>query len=61
MKYNKDLKEFIKNNMAEPGAIKVNNFKKKYKDYVSALKKNLNIKEINQTVEVKELKKWKHK
>ena len=49
-----DLKKFIKYNMAEPGVMKVNNFEKKYKDYMSILKKNLNKNERNQTVKVKD-------
>ena len=52
-----ELKELVQNNMAEPGAMKVNNFEKKYKDYISVVKKNLNKNEIYQTVEIKEVKK----
>lgn len=37
-KYSIELKQFMKNTMAEPGAFKKNNFRKKYKDYTSVLK-----------------------
>ena len=39
--------------------MKVNNFEKKYKDYASTLKKNLNKNEIHQAVKIKEVKKVK--
>ena len=56
------MKEFVKSNIVESRVMKVDNFEKKYKDYTSALKQNLNIKETKQKIiiiEVKDLKKQK--
>ena len=37
-KYNTELKQFIQRSFEQPGVLKVNNFRKKYKDYTSTLK-----------------------
>ena len=37
-RYNAELKDFVQKSLEVPGALKKNNFGRKYKDYTSALK-----------------------
>ena len=42
IQYSIKFKEFVKNIIVELGAFKKNNFEKKYKDYASVLKSEVN-------------------